>query len=1197
MMGVAVSMLACLTAFSAGARELVREGFEGLDGPALARVPGRNGAGWRHPSGSTEPTNPVFVDLDVAAGGSGRGSISFDLQRPPHAVALDRETVFDLLNPNGESLLLFQVDWSAPENQARPKFRIRGGEFASMLGLWNQELWFDQNVGPEEWVHVDLTWDDRAGDYGLYLDGRPQDTSPRYYDASREAIVAGDSREAINQDFAERGEPPPYVLGRFGELLASTAKVRIGVFYDAGMDRGSTPLQNAALDNLVIVVDEPVELVGKLHGKDYDPQGLAGTHTPEGVRLTWGHPTVYAVNQGYFVYRRAGEEGKAKFEKLTPERVYDLAYLDTTAQSGESYRYSVTAVYTDERGREVESKYPPEVTVTAAARAVTSVAAEKGAYGAGQEIVVTLRGTPDQKATFSLARVADAVAMTEVDDGVYVGRVKVPAGKNLAEAALTGTLTDPASGEAARKGGPPVSVDTAAPAPVGRILASATWAGEIELAWDPSPAPDVAGYRIYRGEDRDPDLAGPPHETVTGSPFVDTGLLAGLTYRYQVVPVDRAGNAGLPSEIVSAPALGGDGPRLTAVTVEPFGRPAKPGQDVTLTATGQSGGTLTVDLGTAEGGGVLAQGLVLTEEGRTGRYVGHYTVQDPDVGSTKQAYRVVARLQDAYGASSLAGPELTVVGRDTLNDTTPPVIASARHDGWEVAGFSGKLVAGDLLTVSLEGEPGGYASFALPGVTRERVAMAETAPGRYAGTYTVPWEARGSAVPVEVYLADEAGNENTAAAGGTLSFDTRVRLDVTAREGLLPADQKTTTRLVAHARNANGADVAGHELALTLSTTDEYTGVVGGGRIEDREARMEDSDNVEIKWGGVTDAFGDVAATYTAGFAAKTALILAKDLTTGDVGVGWLNTYITATVAIELTARRAAKGAADLAVLRLTADPVKLTADGRSTSRLRAWLTDFAGTPLKGETIAFSLAGQNGRLKILDATTDAKGMAEAQYRAGTAIGTVTVTASAEKYAVTASVQLTLMSDAPAKLLLVASAKRLPADGSSTAELGVSVTDIHDNPNHEVPVTFRLLEGEGEVDPAELLTDRNGEGTATYIAGRRAGLAVIEARHTSRPPSEEEVRRACGTVFVPRLEERQERDRVRVKEWLVEPGDEVAEGQDLVVVASRRGTWGIAAPATGVFVRRVRYERDRVELGDSLGYVEIDPEVWSEAYAE
>ena len=63
------------------------------------------------------------------------------------------------------------------------------------------------------------------------------------------------------------------------------------------------------------------------------------------------------------------------------------------------------------------------------------------------------------------------------------------------------------------------------------------------------------------------------------------------------------------------------------------------------------------------------------------------------------------------------------------------------------------------------------------------------------------------------------------------------------------------------------------------------------------------------------------------------------------------------------------------------------------------------GAPLAGAKVAFALANANGRLKVLQAVTDASGLAEAEYRAGTQLGTVTVTAAAEDWGVTASVQI------------------------------------------------------------------------------------------------------------------------------------------------------------------------------------------------
>jgi pyruvate/2-oxoglutarate dehydrogenase complex dihydrolipoamide acyltransferase (E2) component len=89
--------------------------------------------------------------------------------------------------------------------------------------------------------------------------------------------------------------------------------------------------------------------------------------------------------------------------------------------------------------------------------------------------------------------------------------------------------------------------------------------------------------------------------------------------------------------------------------------------------------------------------------------------------------------------------------------------------------------------------------------------------------------------------------------------------------------------------------------------------------------------------------------------------------------------------------------------------------------------------------------------------------------------------------------------------------------------------------------------------------------------------VIEARHTSRAPTEEELRRIYGTVFVPKLTERQERERIKVAEWLVEPEDEVTKGQPLVTLESRKASWTLSAPQAGTFIREVKHKKDQVEL--------------------
>jgi hypothetical protein len=87
------------------------------------------------------------------------------------------------------------------------------------------------------------------------------------------------------------------------------------------------------------------------------------------------------------------------------------------------------------------------------------------------------------------------------------------------------------------------------PPPVTNVLVVATSQG-VELRWELSPAPDVAGYRVYRrssGEEKytrlTPELLKKPY-------FVDGQVSRGQTYHYYVTAVDDSprANESLPSE-------------------------------------------------------------------------------------------------------------------------------------------------------------------------------------------------------------------------------------------------------------------------------------------------------------------------------------------------------------------------------------------------------------------------------------------------------------------------------------------------------------------------------------------------------------------------------------------------------------------------------------------------------------------------
>ena len=87
------------------------------------------------------------------------------------------------------------------------------------------------------------------------------------------------------------------------------------------------------------------------------------------------------------------------------------------------------------------------------------------------------------------------------------------------------------------------------PPPLLGLLAVPTSQG-VELRWEPSPAPDLAGYRVYRqaaGEEKYSRLT---PELLTKPYLVDSRVRRGQTYHYYVTAVDDSprANESLPSE-------------------------------------------------------------------------------------------------------------------------------------------------------------------------------------------------------------------------------------------------------------------------------------------------------------------------------------------------------------------------------------------------------------------------------------------------------------------------------------------------------------------------------------------------------------------------------------------------------------------------------------------------------------------------
>lgn len=94
--------------------------------------------------------------------------------------------------------------------------------------------------------------------------------------------------------------------------------------------------------------------------------------------------------------------------------------------------------------------------------------------------------------------------------------------------------------------------DRFAPPPPGEPVALPE-TGQVRLVWAASPAPDVAGYHVYKiSDDPEGEAERLTPEPVRGLEYLDRGLPSGITVTYRVTAVDGAGNESEPTAEIRA---------------------------------------------------------------------------------------------------------------------------------------------------------------------------------------------------------------------------------------------------------------------------------------------------------------------------------------------------------------------------------------------------------------------------------------------------------------------------------------------------------------------------------------------------------------------------------------------------------------------------------------------------------------------
>lgn len=937
---------------------------------------------------------------------------------------------------------------------------------------------------------------------------------------------------------------------------------------------------------------------------------------------------------GYRIYRRLLNE--TEFTLLTNnELIRETQYTDNSIQPDRGYLYSVVAV----NGNGMESQYPKEVQCFTSALYIASFTqdTEGKAKRAGDKICFCLRGEPGLSASYKIEDLTSVLPLEETGEGIYTACLDIIEEMSIEEGVAIGFLEDSKGNKTSKQAGESIVIDNQPPDIIKD--ANVKWdAGTVKITWEP-PKGEFTGFEIFRHEEGHLETTKAansevlPVEIVSGDKTLcyDASIKPDRSYCYTIFTLDRAGNRSDPYSLspVYIPYQEGI-PVIKSVRENTTGLSQKTGDRIEIELTGEEGCMASFFIP-----GIIERPVTMNEKD-LGRYSGYYIVGPND---KSEGTFIKVCLKDNLEHNNCINTAIDLVVNYAVEDVKPPVIYSINHNAFNEAGFSGKLVPGNKLEVTLEGEARCKAYFIIsPSKTspdadnnefnKHELIENPDYPGSYSGSYTIGWKDKSiDEAYIWACMSDRAGNKVWKHSEDPLAIDIRPRIEVSivsyndteddnfddfGKHVMLSAGEDSKAKITVKVTNANREDPAeGHIIAFTITTTDDYTGVVGGGDLRNRM-----STDLGMDFDHTTDSWGEVDTLYTSGEAAKTAIIVAKDLTTGHAGVSYILNVLKAQIAIELKQPASLGRILQLPdyKLILIANPDRLTADGVSTSWITAQIADRDGRPVEkaGVEISFFHSG-GGTISPSHVYTDNLGQASTRYTAGIIRGTDIVTGDCvDLDAESGEVKIALMSDAPAKMVLSADPDSLYANGINTSGIKVRVLDKNENSVQEAIVNFSVntrwkdmqikqdLEDRGRLSTTAIPTDFNGWSECTYttpdLTGLGPAVATIFATIISRVPTEDEIARAVGTIFVPILyPEMEEDEEVKILEWLFRKGDEINEGDPVVRIETQRGEYFLNAPVSGELVKIIIYKGESVKLGQTIGQILAEEEYWEDFY--
>jgi len=191
-----------------------------------------------------------------------------------------------------------------------------------------------------------------------------------------------------------------------------------------------------------------------------------------------------------------------------------------------------------------------------------------------------------------------------------------------------------------------------------------------------------------------------------------------------------------------------------------------------------------------------------------------------------------------------------------------------------------------------------------------------------------------------------------------------------------------------------------------------------------------------------------------------------------------------------------------------------------STARLVARASGPGGEPLVDTLVAFEVIEGEGTLVDSQVRTNEGGLAEATLHLSNRAGVVVVRGTVPgSGAGGARFTVSAIPGNPAFVSAIIGDGQVGPPGEVLPDfIGVRVRDEHGNLIPNIPVEFRVVDGEGRVQPRETQTDDVGRAFARWTLGSSAGPQTLAAVVPGAPDSLLMFQATAGTPVAPEVEE-------------------------------------------------------------------------------